>query len=94
MVSHFSHILLFATPWTVTHQAPLLMEFSREWVAALSCRESSLARDRTTSLTSALAGGFFTSGTTWEVPKYFVCNHNASMYVRKRGRELFYYYLS
>ena len=25
-----SHVLLFATPWTVAHQAPLSMEFSRQ----------------------------------------------------------------
>ena len=29
LLSHFSHIQLFATPWTVTHQAPLSMGFSR-----------------------------------------------------------------
>ena len=26
----FSHVRLFAAPWTVAHQAPLLMEFSRQ----------------------------------------------------------------
>ena len=26
----FSHVWLFATPWTVAHQAPLSMEFSRQ----------------------------------------------------------------
>ena len=26
----FSHVRLFATPWTVAHQAPLPMEFSRQ----------------------------------------------------------------
>ena len=25
-----SHVQLFATPWTVTHQPPLSMEFSRQ----------------------------------------------------------------
>ena len=25
-----SHVQLFATPWTVTHQAPLSIEFSRQ----------------------------------------------------------------
>ena len=25
-----SHVQLFATPWTVTHQAPLSMKFSRQ----------------------------------------------------------------
>ena len=30
MLSRFSHVQLFATPWTVAHQAPLFMEFSRQ----------------------------------------------------------------
>ena len=28
--SHFSHVQLFVTPWTVAHQAPLSMRFSRQ----------------------------------------------------------------
>ena len=30
MLSLFSHVPLCATPWTVVHQAPLSMEFSRQ----------------------------------------------------------------
>ena len=30
MQSHFSHVWLFATLWTVAHQAPLSMGFSRQ----------------------------------------------------------------
>ena len=30
MLSRFSHVWLFATPWTVARQAPLSMEFSRQ----------------------------------------------------------------
>ena len=30
MLSHFSHLLLLGTPWTVAHQAPLFMEFSKQ----------------------------------------------------------------
>ena len=30
MLSHFSHVRLFATPWTVAGQAPLSMGFSRK----------------------------------------------------------------
>ena len=33
MLSHFSRIQLFVTPWTVTHQAPLSMGFSRQELA-------------------------------------------------------------
>ena len=30
VLSCFSHVWVFATPWTVAHQAPLSMEFSRQ----------------------------------------------------------------
>ena len=30
MLSNFSHVPLFVTPWTVAHQAPLSMGFSRQ----------------------------------------------------------------
>ena len=30
LLSHFRCVRLFVTPWTVTHQAPLSMEFSRQ----------------------------------------------------------------
>ena len=30
MLSHFSYVRLFVTLWTVPHQAPLPMEFSRQ----------------------------------------------------------------
>ena len=30
MIRHFSHVQLFATPWTVACQAPLSMELSRQ----------------------------------------------------------------
>ena len=50
-LSHFSHVQLFASLWTVAHQAPLSMGFSRqrilEWVAMPSSRGSSRPRDRT-----------------------------------------------
>ena len=38
MFSRFSHVWLFATPWTVAHQAPLSMGFSRqEYWSGLPC---------------------------------------------------------
>ena len=47
-IGHFSCIQLFATPWTVGHQAPLSMGFSiLRWVAMPSFRASSQPRDRT-----------------------------------------------
>ena len=52
LLSHFSHVWLHATLWTVAHQTPLSMGFSMgfstpilEWVAMLSSRESSWPRD-------------------------------------------------
>ena len=67
-----SCVQLFATPWTVTSQAPLPMGFSQarilEWVAMPSSRDLS---DSGIKLASpafpALAHGFFTASTTWEV---------------------------
>ena len=68
-----SHIQFFATLWTVAHQAPLSMGFSRqEYWSGLSFPSP---RDLVTpgiepmSLVSpALAGGFFTTSATWEAP--------------------------
>ena len=38
MLSRFSRVRLFATPWTVAHQAPLSMGFSRqEYWSGLLC---------------------------------------------------------
>ena len=66
MLSHFSHIQLFATPWTVAHQAPLSMGFSRqEYWSGMSCPSPGDLHDpgiEPVSLRSpALAGGFFTT---------------------------------
>ena len=51
MLSHFSHVRLFVTPWTVAHEAPLPMGLLQakilEWVAISSSNGSSQAWDRT-----------------------------------------------
>ena len=57
------------TPWTVARQAPLSMEFSRQeyWSGLLFPSPQSFLTQGFLSLTSpALAGGFFTTSTTWE----------------------------
>ena len=50
-VHALSHVQLFATPWTVAHQAPsvhgILQARVLEWVAMPSSRESSQPRDQT-----------------------------------------------
>ena len=61
-----SHVRLFAIPWTVAHQAPLSMEFSRqEYWSGLpfpSPGESSQPRNQTqVSCISYTTGGFFTA---------------------------------
>ena len=62
-----------ATLWTVAHQAPLSMGFSRqeywrqEYGFHAFFQGSSKPRDETSSLMNpALAGRFFTTSTTWE----------------------------
>ena len=51
VLSHFSHVWLFVTPWTVPCQASPSMGFSKarilEWVAMPSSRGSSPLRDGT-----------------------------------------------
>ena len=62
MLSHFSHVRLFVTLWTVAHQAPRSMGF---WWSVLPCPppgESSQPRDPTcVSYISCTEGGFFTA---------------------------------
>ena len=68
-----SHVPLFATPWTIAHQAPLSMEFSRqEYFSGLPCPSPedlpNPGIEPTSLMSPALAGGFFTSCATWEAP--------------------------
>ena len=71
MLSHFGHVLLFVTQWTVGRQVPLTMGFSRqEYQSGLPCPPPGDLLDpgmEPTSLTSpALSRGFFTTRSTWE----------------------------
>ena len=65
VLTHFNHVLLFATPWTVARQAPLSVGILQarilELVAMPSSRASYQPRDRTQ--VSRIAGRFFTSET-------------------------------
>ena len=61
-----THIQIFASPWTVAHQAPLSMGFSRqEYWRGLSCPPSGDLPNPGIELASlkspALAGIFFTA---------------------------------
>ena len=69
-VSCFSCVQLFVTPWTVTHQAPVSMGFSRqEYLSRLKCPSPGDLSDpgiKPTSLTSPTlsGGGFFNTSAT------------------------------
>ena len=74
LLSCFSHVWLFETLGTVTHQAPLSMGFSRqEYWSGLTFPPPRDLPDpgiEPSSLSSpALAGGFFTTSTTWAAPE-------------------------
>ena len=71
MLSLFSRVRLFETPWAIARQVPLSMGFSRqEYRSGLPCPppgdllnpgiEPTILRSPT------LAGGFFTTSATWE----------------------------
>ena len=71
MLSRCSHVWLFVTPWTVAHQAPLSMGFSRqEYWSGLPCPPAGDLPDSgiepATLKSPTLAGGFFTTSTIWE----------------------------
>ena len=71
VLSRFSPVQLFTTPWTVACQASLSMGFSRQqyWSGFL-CPPPGDLRDPGIKLASLmspdLAGGFFTVSTTWK----------------------------
>ena len=71
MLSCFSCVRLFVTPWTVTHQAPLSMGFSRQeyWSRLPYPPPGDLPNpgiESTSLMSPALAGGFFTTSSMWE----------------------------
>ena len=71
MLSHFSCVQPFVTWWTVVHQAPLSMGFSRQeyWSGLPFLPPGHLPHPGMEPLpliSLALAGRFFTSSTTWE----------------------------
>ena len=68
VLSHFSRVRLFVTPWTVACQAPLSMEFSRQgcWRGLPCPPPADLPNPGMEPAPPALAGVFFTISTTWE----------------------------
>ena len=73
MLSYFSRIRIFVTPRTVSRQAPLSMGFSRQgyWSGSPCPPPGDLPDpgiEHASPVSSALAGGFFTTNATWEAP--------------------------
>ena len=71
VLSRFTCVQLFVTPWTVAPQAPLFMGFSRQdYCSGLPCPPlGDLPNPRikpTSFIFSALASGFFPTSVTWE----------------------------
>ena len=77
MLSHFSHVQLFASPWTIARQAPLFMGFSRQesW-SELPCPPPGDLPDSGIEpeflMSSALAACFFATSAPWEAHKIFI----------------------
>ena len=67
-----SHVWLFVTPWTVTHQAPLSLEFSRQeyWSGVPFSPPGDLPNPGTEPESPVLAGGFFTQWHTTYLLKF------------------------
>ena len=71
MLSRLGRVQLFVTPWTVAHQAPLSMGFSRQecWSGLPSPPPGDLPDpgiESASLMSSALADAFFTTSATWE----------------------------
>ena len=69
VLSQFSHVLLFVTPWTVAWQPPLSTGFSRQesWRGLQRPSPGKLSNPGTESMSPmspALAGGFFITSAT------------------------------
>ena len=71
VLSHFSCVWFFVTPWTLTCQAPLFMGFSKQeyWNGLLCPPPGDLPNpgmEPASLMSLALAGRFFTTIATWE----------------------------
>ena len=75
MLNHFSHVQFFVTLWTIAHQSPLFMGFSRQeyWSGWLCPAPEDLPNPKMepkSLMSPALAGSFFTTSATWEAWTY------------------------
>ena len=75
LLSHLRHVQLFGILWIRAHQAPLSMGFSRQgYWSGLPCSPSgnfpNPGIEPVSLMSPALAGGFFTTSTTWKAPRH------------------------
>ena len=75
--SRFSHVRLFVIPWTVAHQVPLPVGFSRqEYWSGLPCPPSGDLPESgikpKSLMSSALTGRFLNTSATWEAHQHLV----------------------
>ena len=73
VVRCFSHVLLFVTPWTAAHQAPLCMQFSKNTRVVCHALFQGLLPALGSKLSPEPAGGFFPLVPTRKSSNYKVC---------------------
>ena len=72
--SHLSHVQLFVTPWTIIHQVPLSLRFSRQeyWSRLPFPSQGDLPDTGIKPMSPLLTGGFFTT----EPPRKPILNYS------------------
>ena len=80
MLSHFCHVQLFMTPWTVARQAPLSTGSFRQeyWSGFPRLLPGDLpdpVMEPRSLMSPALPGGFFTTSTTWKARQHSLQGH-------------------
>ena len=74
-IQSLSRVRLFVTPWTVAHQAPLSMEFSRQeycsgWPVPFLGDLPNSGIEPASPVSTALTSGFFTTEPPWKPMEY------------------------
>ena len=85
MLSRFSGVRLFLTPWTVACHAPLSMEFSRQkyWSGSPFPPPGDFPDPGTELVSPALAGGFLTTEPPGKAPKKIItCRKSSAQRVK------------
>ena len=74
LVQMLSRVQLFATSWTMAHQAPLSIGFTRQeyWRGLPLPSLGDLPDPGMELMSLALADGFLTTNATWEAPRIFL----------------------